>query len=208
MPSVCFWGITVNRRSKIEVQRRLGPVDYEKRIIALIKSDSLRMRALRAVRTLELPDWMIAAGFVRNKIWCSIYGNEVELNDIDVIYYCPSDDSEERDVTLEKLLRALEPDLPWSVKNQARMHFNNGDLPYIDSLDAMSHWPEKQTAIGVMLEDTGQIALKHSFPLELQFNGMINHNPARKIEIFKRRIKKKGWLEIWPELRLKIETKN
>lgn len=182
------------------------PVNYEKKIIELIESDSLRMRALHAVQTLGLLDWMIAAGFVRNKIWCSIYGNEVALNDIDVIYYCSADDSQDRDAAIEKQLRSLEPDLPWSVKNQARMHFNNGDLPYINSLDAMSHWPEKQTAVAVMLDDIGQVVVKHSFPLELQFNGMINHNPARKIEIFKSRVEKKGWLKIWPQLHLKIAT--
>ena len=178
-------------------------MSYEQRIIQLIKSDELRMRALHAVKTLELPDWLIAAGFVRNIIWGHLFGNSIRLNDIDVIYYCLSDSSEERDVILEEQLRSLEPELPWSVKNQARMHLKNGDAPYKNTVDAMGYWPEKQTAIGVMLDDNNHIVLRHKFDLDIQFNGQINHNPARSLEIFKERVTNKGWLTLWPRLQAK-----
>ena len=102
------------------------------------------MRALRAVSTLALPDWLIAAGFVRNIIWDSVYAKQTALNDIDVIYFCTEDRSAARDLLLEQRLRAVEPDLPWSVKNQARMHRKHGDAPYKNTVDAMRYWPEQQ----------------------------------------------------------------
>lgn len=168
----------------------------------MVESDDLRIRALRAVKTLELPDWLIAAGFVRNLVWNNIYGRDIELNDIDVIYYCIFEVSECRDVAIEAQLRALEPELPWSVKNQARMHLQNGDSPYKSTLDAMGYWPEKQTAIGAKLDDDDRVVLHSKFGFELQFNGQINPNPARSLEIFERRVHSKCWLKSWPELRV------
>ncbi len=102
----------------------------EQRIIEWVKSDELRMRALYAVRVLDLPDWLIAAGFIRNLVWDNLFGKKTGVSDIDVIYFCRSDISAERDLSLEKRLRLLEPSLPWSVKNQARMHLRHGDSPY------------------------------------------------------------------------------
>lgn len=178
-------------------------MNYEQRIIKLIESDETRMRALRAVKALDLPDWLIAAGFVRNLVWNSIYGCETELADIDVIYYCTADRTEERDVTLERQLKALESSFPWSVKNQARMHLRNMDSPYKNTLHAMGYWPEKQTAIGASIDDGGSVFLQSYFGFELQFNGHITHNPARSMDVFNSRIQAKGWLKSWPELLVK-----
>jgi len=72
-------------------------MSHEQRIIQLIKSDELRMKALRLVASLHLPDWLIAAGFVRNAVWDSLLDVTTPLNDIDVIYYCSSDVSKKRD---------------------------------------------------------------------------------------------------------------
>ncbi len=178
-------------------------MNYKQRIVELVKSDECRMRALRAVETLDLPDWLIAAGFVRNLIWENLFAKKHRSQDIDVIYFCPIDSSEKRDAYLERQLYALEPNLPWSVKNQARMHIQNGDAPYQNTLDAMRFWPEKQTCIGVMLDNNGLVVVRHCFDLSLQFSGNIDHNAARSIETFKKRIISKGWLTTWPLLQVK-----
>lgn len=123
-------------------------MDYQASIIELIYADTQRMRALSAVRELQLPDGLIAAGFVRNKIWDFVFATDTPLADTDVIYFCQHDVSEARDKLLERRLGELLPGVCWSVKNQARMHVRNGDRPYISSADAMSFWPEKQTALG------------------------------------------------------------
>ncbi|MDB6062938.1 MAG: nucleotidyltransferase family protein [Verrucomicrobiaceae bacterium] len=162
------------------------------------------MRALYAVQSLNLPDWLIGAGFVRNLIWGSVFNKNIDINDIDVIYFCRDDVSKERDIFLEKRLRELEPNFSWSVKNQARMHLKHGDAPYDSTLDAMRFWPEKQTSIGVCLNNNGAILVQHCFDLSLQFSGNINRNPARSVEIFEDRVSSKGWLNIWPSLQVVI----
>lgn len=70
------------------------------RIVRLIESDQDRMRILRAVKSLDISDWLVAAGFIRDMVWGSIYGNSNALNDIDVIYFCLNDTSKERDLFL------------------------------------------------------------------------------------------------------------
>lgn len=184
--------------------QRYIPMNYEQRIIDLIESDEMRMRALRAASSLELADWLIGAGFVRNLIWGSIFDRHVGMNDIDVIYFCPRDTSRDRDLMLERQLHTLEPEFPWAVKNQARMHLKHGDAPYQNTLDAMRYWPEKETCIGVQLDRYGKVVVRHCFDVRLQFDGSISHNPARPIEVFKSRISSKGWLNIWPQLQVKM----
>jgi hypothetical protein len=88
-------------------------------------------------------------------------------------------------------------------KNQARMHMKHGDAPYQSTLDAMKFWPEKQTSIGVMLNDNGEVVVRHCFDLSLQFSGNIDHNSARSIETFKNRVSSKEWLKTWPALQVK-----
>ena len=161
------------------------------------------MAALRAVNSLDLSDWLIAAGFVRNLMWGNVFGQNVSINDIDVIYFCPQDISRDRDLMLEQRLHGLEPDFLWSVKNQARMHLKHGDVPYQSTIDAMQYWPEKETSIGVKLDHLGNVVVRHCFDLCLQFNGSITHNTARSIEVFNGRIADKGWLDIWPALQVK-----
>ncbi len=45
-----------------------------KDIADIIEKDQWMMKVLKAVKTLNLPDWWIGAGFVRSKIWDSIHG--------------------------------------------------------------------------------------------------------------------------------------
>jgi uncharacterized protein len=65
-------------------------MNHERLVIELISSDITRMHALHAVASLRLPDWLIAAGFVRNAIWDYLFDKKTPLNDADVIYYCAS----------------------------------------------------------------------------------------------------------------------
>jgi len=58
---------------------------------------------------------------------------------------------QKREESLLKHLLRLAPDIPWQVRDQARMHLRNDDSPYGDIADAMKHWPEKETAVAVRL---------------------------------------------------------
>ncbi len=173
-------------------------------IVRWLQADAFRMEVLQAVSKLDLPDWLIAAGFVRNLIWDKQHGISTPLNDVDIIYYDKNDATTNRDLAYEVSLNRTIPDLPCSVKNQARMHFRNGDQEYKSTQDAMKYWPETQTAIGAMINSSGNIEIRHSFNLEKYFNYCINHNPLRKIEIFNNRVNSKKWLTIWKKL--SVET--
>jgi len=58
-------------------------------ILNLIKKDKWMMNILKIVKDLNLPDWWIGAGFVRNKVFDYLheYKKRTKLNDTDIIYF-------------------------------------------------------------------------------------------------------------------------
>src|SRR5690606_8519493 len=119
-------------------------------------------------------------------------------------------------------LKQLAPDLPWSVKNQARMHLKNQDPAYTSCADAMTYWPEFETAIGINVSDVGEYdkntqvtavqslhcqcatsyELVAPFGLYALFNLTLSANPRRSLLIFEQRVSVKGWLRQYPLLKL------
>ena len=196
------------RLHKIRAKKRPSPVSQSvmpyrvmHSIEDLILSDEHRMKVLKIVAALNLPDYFVAAGFVRNLVWDYLHGFEqTPLNDIDVIYFDNSGSISPDSV--ETKLKALISEVNWEVKNQALMHNRNGDNPYHNSADAMRFWPEKETAVGVRLDDTGGIVLVSPFGIDSLLSGCITFNPNRSKQVFEQRIKSKGWLEKWPQLRV------
>ncbi|WP_447895814.1 nucleotidyltransferase family protein [Vreelandella sp. GE22] len=177
----------------------------EARLIAWLGQDRLRMQALRVAAGFGLSQWCLAAGFVRNLAWDKAHGfdNATPLNDIDLIYFDPQDTRPETDRALElELNRRMA--LPWSVKNQARMHTRNADAPYGSCEDAMRHWVEVETAVGALLDERGRIRLVAPFGVAALFELTITLNPARpKLVAFQARLAEKGWLRQWPGLTVK-----
>lgn len=207
--------------------------ELKHRLLKWITQDCERVRALelalQCAKVHSMPQWCLAAGFVRNLVWDRLHGFELSpLNDIDLIYFCPLDISPERDLAIETYLNQLAPELPWSVKNQARMHVRNQDMAYSSCVDAMAHWPELETAIGVSyqvvdVESDTQTQTETETQTETCV-GMINHaayydielvapfglnslfalklsaNPKRALSVFDHRVATKGWLTRYPLL--------
>ncbi|MCE8016140.1 nucleotidyltransferase family protein [Halomonas sp. MCCC 1A17488] len=175
----------------------------EEILIEWLRSDRYRMAALDIASQLELNDWCLAAGFLRNLAWDRIHGYDrpTPLNDIDLIYFDRIDASAERDESLEAQLRSKSAH-PWSVKNQARMHERNGDRPYSSTAEAMSYWVEVETAVGVRLDrTTGRLTLVAPFGIDPLFARTVTMNSKRsKPEEFAARVQSKGWLDTWPQL--------
>lgn len=179
--------------------------DKEQQIITWLSEEPLHLRALSEARKLRLNDAWLAAGFVRNLVWDRLHGYAVAtpLNDIDVVYFNSADCSVEADAHLEQCLHQASPDLPWSVKNQARMHERHGHLPYISSAQAISYWVEVETAIGARMNDAGQIELNAPLGLDALFTFTITPNPRHAIPaVFAERVSSKGWLTLWPKLKV------
>ncbi|EGH29575.1 hypothetical protein PSYJA_11575 [Pseudomonas syringae pv. japonica str. M301072] len=126
-------------------------MDDISRIQSIISSDPVRWRLLEIVHSLKLPDCWIGAGFVRNAVWDYLHGrvSSPVSTDVDVIWFNAERCTPEEDAALEAVLSGLEPTVKWSVKNQARMHIQNGDEPYLCAIDAMRYWPETATAGGL-----------------------------------------------------------
>lgn len=173
-----------------------------KRIVELITQDPIRVEALRCAETLDLPDWYLAAGFVRNLVWDALHGlsEATPLNDVDLIYFDPLETQVHQNLRYQQQLAKMMPELNWQVRNQALMHIRNGDQAYTSSLDAMSYWPEKETAIGIRLDKEQRYQCAASFGYQSLFDLKLTHNPKRCKTVFDQRVSSKGWLNRWPKL--------
>jgi len=178
----------------------------EKDICQLIESDQWMMKVLATVESLDLPDWWIGAGFVRNKVWDHLhdFNHSTPLSDIDVIYFNAEDREESTEKDLEDELQKLFPGLPWSVKNQARMHVVNGDEPYLSSIDALARWPETATSIAVRLDERNRIVFNAPNGIEDLVNLRVFPTPAfrSKKDVYENRLKKKNWEAKWPKIQV------
>lgn len=173
-------------------------------LVNLLKKDQVRLDALHYVYQLNLPDCYVAAGFVRNLVWDSLHGLDIftPLNDVDVIYFEPSELNASVYLEYETRLKTVMPSLNWQVRNQANMHRRNGDRRYKSSLDAMSYWPEKETAVGIRQIGNDSYECIAAFGFESLFSNCITHNPKRSKEVFETRVYGKNWLKRWPDLKV------
>lgn len=181
----------------------------ESDIIRMIEQDPWMMEILKTARTLDLPDWWVCAGFVRSKIWDTLHGfkERTELPDVDIIYFDTQMDSEVTEKELEAKLASIHQGIPWSVKNQVRMHLINELEPYSSSIDAMSKFPETATALGVKLDEHGSVILaapcgvEDVLGLQLRATEFFTETEKRR-EIFEDRILKKDWKSIWTNIKV------
>lgn len=173
-------------------------------LLRLVADDSWMMAVLSTARGLALPDWWIGAGFVRARIWDVLHGRSAPtwLDDVDVIYFDPDAIDPSMETGHEEELRRRRPDVPWSVKNQARMHLRNGDAPYRDSEDAMRHWLETATCVGVRLDAGGGLRLIAPYGLDDLFGLRLRPTPSgrQRPDEYHGRLDSKGWARRWPLL--------
>jgi len=173
-------------------------------IARIIAQDPVGMEQLRAARSLALPDWCIAAGFVRNRVWDHLHGISPPRPpaDIDVLYYDASDLSKETEQTFEARLERLLP-APWQVRNQARMHIWKGLPQHTSTSDSMIYWLETVTAVGVRLEADDSLSVIAPLGTD-DLLGLCCRPTAfgreRRSE-YDDRIASKRWRELWPKVR-------
>jgi hypothetical protein len=155
---------------------------------------------------LGLPDCWIGAGFVRNAVWDHLHGRPPSplIGDVDVIWFDRGRTDPAEDQTIEAALRVAEPSIGWSVRNQARMHTRNGDLPYASATEAMRFWPETATAIAVRRCGPDGCEIAAPFGLGDLLNLILRPAPGfcrEKRGIYEDRLRTKGWIASWPLLR-------
>jgi hypothetical protein len=173
-------------------------------IATIIAQDPVGMKQLRAARSLGLPDWCIAAGFVRNRVWDHLHGIAPPRPpaDIDVLYYDATDLSKAPEQAYEARLDALEP-APWQVRNQARMHLWKGLPQHKSTADSMIYWLETVTAVGVRLEADDSLTVVA--PLGTDDLLGLKCRPTTfgrtKLDEYEERVATKRWRELWPKVR-------
>jgi uncharacterized protein len=182
-------------------------ISTEKDVTEIIQQDSWMMEILKAAGSINLPDWWICAGFVRAKIWDVLhdFDERTPTPDIDVIYYDSINIDEKTEKHYEKALQKILPTIPWSVKNQARMHVANNLPPYRSAVDAISKFPETATALGVRLDDRGNVQLTAPHGIEDVVNMEVKPTPyflesKDRMLIFEKRLHDKNWQAIWKRI--------
>ena len=170
----------------------------------IIAQDPVGMKQLRAVRTLALRDWCIAAGFVRNRVWDHLHGIAPPRPpaDIDVLYYEPSDLAKETEQAFEARLASLLP-APWQVRNQARMHVWKNLPQHASTSDSMTYWLETVTAVGVRLENDDSLTVVAPLGTD-DLLGLCCRPTAfgrTRRDEYEARIASKQWRVLWPKVR-------
>jgi uncharacterized protein len=174
-------------------------------IAHIIAQDPVGMKQLRAVRALDLPDWCIAAGFVRNRVWDHLHGIAPPRPpaDIDVLYFDATDLSKERETEYERRLDALLPGVPWQVRNQARMHIRKNLPQHRSTADAMIYWLETVTAVGVRLEADDKLTVVAPLGTDDLLGLCCRPTPFGRTQRdeYEARVTNKRWRELWPKVR-------
>jgi hypothetical protein len=175
-------------------------------VAALILADPWRQSVLEAVRQQRLPDWAVGAGFIRSAVWDALhgYGEPTPLPDVDVLYFDRTNLSREREAAIEESLMQARPDVPWSVRNQARMHLRNGDPPYADTTDALRYWLETPTAVAIRIDEDGGASLLAPFGIDDLIAMVCRPTPRgqEKLPEYRQRIVAKKWWTRWPHVRV------
>ena len=183
-------------------------LNTEKDIVLIIQQDRWMMELLKAAKSLNLPDWWICAGFIRSKIWDVLHDFEERTSspDIDLIYFDPINIDKKVEGKHEEVLYEILPSIPWSVKNQARMHIVNNIPPYSSATDAISKFPETATALGVMLDKEDNVILTAPHGIWDVVNMKVTPTPffcesKERLLIYEKRMRNKNWKSIWPNVK-------
>jgi hypothetical protein len=185
--------------------------DWEHELTKIIRDTSWLYRALVAARSLDLQDWCIGAGAVRNAVWDALhdYRAPSPLADIDVAYFDASDVSQEHDDALQCQLVSREADLPWEVTNQAGVHrwfeqvFGNSVEPLGSLQEAVASWPETATSVAVTLTAEGRLDVIAPLGLDDLFGMVVRRNPRRvSVETYRKRTDEKRYADRWPRVRV------
>jgi GNAT superfamily N-acetyltransferase len=168
----------------------------------------MMMRALRAARSVDPPDWLIGAGMIRDLIWDHLHGYAPTTpKDIDLVFFDPTSLGSDREQDVLDALRAHEPDIPWDVTNQAGVHlwypevFGIEAQPLTSSADGVGTWPETATSVAIRMHVDNSIQVVAPCGLQDLLGLVCRRNPRRVTEQeYRRRIVDKQVAVRWPRV--------
>ncbi|WP_017652521.1 nucleotidyltransferase family protein [Fortiea contorta] len=150
-----------------------------------ILADSPVGVVLRAISLVNLPNWWLAGGAVRNTVWRTIFNPQCELiiNDFDIAFF-DEQGNRSQELAAKTILTQKFPGYEFDVKNQASFaRWRPGRRTYTSTEDGICEWLHTATAVGVRLDPQGQWQFFTPYGLDDLFNGIIlptpvhTHNP-------------------------------
>jgi uncharacterized protein len=163
---------------------------------------------LPAIAKLNLPDWWLAGGAVRNTVWKAIFGEACKLviNDFDIAFFDLEGDRTQ-ELEAKAALTEQFPDYKFDVKNQASFaRWRTGRRPYDSSDDGVADWLHTATAVGVRVDHQGQWQFFTPYGLDDLLQGIVHPTPAHTQNPDAER-KAASFMELCPALRLRAELK-
>ncbi|MDZ7962377.1 MAG: nucleotidyltransferase family protein [Aulosira sp. DedQUE10] len=148
--------------------------------LQMILADTPVGMILRAIAQLNLPDWWLAGGAVRNTVWRAIFGNGCELviKDFDIAFF-DIQGNRSQELAAKTTLTEQFPNHEFDVKNQASFNrWRKGERTYYSTEDGISQWLHTATAVGVRLDAQGQWEFFTPYGLDDLFNGIIRPTPV------------------------------
>jgi hypothetical protein len=183
----------------------------EARLVEIVRADADLMHVLTTVRGLGLTDWRVFSGAVYQSVWNALTGRPVGYGrkDFDLGYFDPDTSWDAEDMVIKRVAAAFEEPFRTDVevRNQARVHLWHSDK-FGGSYSALTNTDEALTrfvapcfAVGVRLEEDGEITVAAPFGLEDVFSLTIRPTPDRAVANDWDRVIEKAKAR-WPELNI------
>jgi uncharacterized protein len=156
-------------------------------LMDIVRGDALLMRVLEGLREIDLPDWLLVAGVLYNRVWNELTGRPplTGINDIDVFYFDDDLSYEAEDAVIRRLAAHFaDLPLPVQVRNQARVHlwfpqkFGQPFAPLASSGEMLGRYASKTHAVAVRLETDDRLTIVAPFGLDDIFSFRIVPNPV------------------------------
>lgn len=165
-------------------------MSLEARLETILRRSKPLMHVLEVVRDLDLPDPLLFAGAIYQRVINDLTGRPLDagIKDYDVAYFDASDVSyEAEDIVIRRAAASFEPPLREmvEVRNQARVHlwfeshFGETYAPVSSSAEAVSRFMSPLHAVAVRLEADDRMTIVAPFGLEDLFALTMRPNPAR-----------------------------
>lgn len=145
-----------------------------------ILSNSIIANVLPHIAQLNLPNWWLAGGAVRNTVWCSLFGEECQLfiKDFDIAFF-DLQGNREQELLAKLALTAQFPDHEFDVKNQASFgRWRAGTTIYHSTEDGIKDWLHTATAVGVSTNEHEEWQFFTPYGLDDLFSGIIRPTPT------------------------------
>ena len=162
------------------------PPELEPRLVELIRSSQVLMRALGAARVVDPPDWLLGGALIRDRVWNHMHGftREEQPGEVYLAFYDPGSVDGEMERAVWSALTSEAPDITWDVGNQAAVHFWYSRVfgcpvePRSCSADWLAASLETATAVGLRLGADDTIEVVAPYGLEDLFDLVSRCNPC------------------------------